>query len=111
MHGELLRVFHGSLQGSKTHPREGSCMCPCTSLYLVKPCQHVSRKKQSYFNGHPLPDRPQPRGNSLSKRSFRDEVESLLGASIFLSSCLPVRIFHICGNGVKNWQSGCIVFV
>ena len=93
-----------SMQGSKTHPGEGSCMRPCTSL-CSQAMSTSFAKKQSYFanlsrsfrepllmhfNGHPLPDRPQPRGNSLGKRSFRaksdfprgDEVESL-GASIF----------------------------
>ena len=115
-----------SIQGSKTHPGEGSCMCPCTSLCIVKPCQHLSRKKQSYFanlsrtkflmhfSGHPLPDRPQPRGNSLGKRSFwaksnvprGDEVESLLGASIFSRRVCRCEFSIFVENG---WKIGNLV--
>ena len=94
-----------SMQGSKTHPGEGSCMCPCTSLYSQAMSTSFAEKNKvtsrifreplvKHFNGHPLPDRPQPRGNGLGKRSFRaksdfprgDEVERLGPAFFFVVS-------------------------
>lgn len=63
-----------------------------------------------HFNGHPLPDRPQPRGNSLGKRSFRaksnvprgDEVESLLGASIFCRRVCRCEFSIFVETGLKT---------